>query len=82
MANLKSQTLPAPCSLLPAKPNLRPSEIAEFLDISLATVYVMLDPEQPALPWIQVRGQKRIPRAAFLEWYTSQLKNCQLSLSF
>lgn len=52
---------------LPNKPNLRPTEIAAFLDCSLTTVYELI--HSPGFPVKKVNRQFRIPRAAFLAWY-------------
>ena len=50
---------------LPQKPNLRPAEIAEFLDCALATVYNLIHAGK--IPAKKLTRHYRIPRAEFLE---------------
>ena len=52
---------------LPAKANLRPVEIAEYLDVSLTTVYELI--KSGRLPSKIVGRQLRIPRELFLRSY-------------
>jgi excisionase family DNA binding protein len=51
---------------LPLKPNLRPIEIAEYLDVSLTTVYELI--KSGRLPSKVVGRQLRVPRELFLRW--------------
>lgn len=61
-------------SKLPDKANLHPTEIAEFLDVHVATVYRLIEARK--IPVKQICGGERplyrIPRAEFLIWYESQ----------
>lgn len=52
---------------LPPRPNLRPVEIAKFLDLSLTKIYGMIS--EGKLPAFKIDGQYRISRAKFLAWY-------------
>lgn len=54
---------------LPPKPNLRPSEIAEYLDVSVSTIYELI--KSGDIPSKLVGRQLRIPREQFLEWDAS-----------
>jgi len=58
---------PDPFPPLPPKPNLRPAEIAKFLDVSTATIYELID--QGEIPSLRVGRQLRIPRERFVTWY-------------
>jgi excisionase family DNA binding protein len=51
---------------LPSKANLRPKEIATFLDISLSKIYELIGAGE--LPSCKVGNQYRIPRDRFLLW--------------
>jgi excisionase family DNA binding protein len=57
---------------LPPKTNLRPVEIAKFLDLSLTNIYALIASGE--LPTLKIRRSYRIPRAPFLAWYNSQFK--------
>jgi len=60
---------------LPNKPNLRPVEIAAFLDVSVVTVYQMI--KQGVIPALRTspraHGHYRIPRDKFLKAIESGL---------
>lgn len=55
---------------LPKHPNLLPNEIALFLRVSRATVYLWLD--LGTIPAKKINGRYRIPRDEFIEWYKKQ----------
>ncbi len=59
---------------LPPKANLRPDDIAAFLDIEKSLVYEMI--AEGDLPSLQVHSNKsiRIPRDRFLAWYNSRVQ--------
>jgi excisionase family DNA binding protein len=50
---------------LPQKPNLRPGEVAEFLDVSLTMVYDMIHTGD--LPSLKIGAHYRIPRDSFVK---------------
>lgn len=54
---------------LPPKANLRPAEIADYLDISLTKIYELLN--DGTIPSIRVGRQLRVPRKEFEVWYAS-----------
>ena len=54
---------------LPQRDMLRPGEIAQFLRVSVRTVYRLCKADLPTVTW---RGVSRIPRADFLDWYASK----------
>jgi excisionase family DNA binding protein len=53
---------------LPKKPSLRPAEVADYLDVSLVTVYKLI--EEGIIPALKTNplahGHYRIPRHEFL----------------
>ena len=51
---------------LPPKVNLKTVEVAEFLNVSLATVYEMI--HDGGLPCVKLGRIYRIPREAFVQW--------------
>jgi len=52
---------------LPPKANLRPAEVAAFLDINSQTVYELI--AEGIIPAIRMRRQYRIPREQFMIAY-------------
>jgi len=54
---------------LPPKANLRPQEVADFLDISSSKVYQLI--HNGSLPSKRIDGAIKIPRADFSEWYAA-----------
>lgn len=52
-------------SILPTKPNLRPVEVAKYLDVNVQTIYELI--EQGIIPAMRMRRHYRIPREQFLE---------------
>jgi excisionase family DNA binding protein len=56
---------------LPPKQNLRPTEVAEFLDCNLDTVYRMI--HDGVIPAVKLGKHYRIPRDKFLEAYEKHL---------
>lgn len=62
-----------PFKALPDKDFLRPRDVADFLDVSLSTIYELInDGEMPHIP---VGRQKRISRSAFKAWYKLNFDN-------
>lgn len=64
---------------LPDKPNLRPQEVADFLQVNLSTVYRLIDEnELPAFKLTAAKNSSlRIPRDLFLDWHSKRLPKRQ-----
>jgi Helix-turn-helix domain len=70
---------------LPKKENLRPDEVADYLDVSKTTVYREMETYvdtlgSEGLAWFTVRGQKRIKRKDVLAYCKRKPFNQQQSL--
>jgi excisionase family DNA binding protein len=63
----KSMSEPKAIEKLPPKANLRPAEVAAFLDINVQTVYDLI--AEGLIPAIKYHREYRIPRDKFLVAY-------------